>query len=239
MTDFRERAVLGALSLLSVTTGAVDALSFLVLGHVFTALATGNLLFLAFALGGTSDIPSAVPSTVSLAAFVLGVVCGSALIRVLRRRRPFWLPHTLAAEAVLLAVAAVVALGWPGDGSVSSGQRYAVIGLVALAMGLRNIGVVRAPITGMTTLLIQIPLVTLIGTLLVPGTTASGGREIRFVRPVATVAGMFLGGLAGTLMVPWGPSPALFVLSGVVALIAASGLLLSPGDAETVAGRSV
>jgi uncharacterized membrane protein YoaK (UPF0700 family) len=30
----------------------VDAISFLALGQVFTALATGNLLFLAFALGG-------------------------------------------------------------------------------------------------------------------------------------------------------------------------------------------
>ena len=51
-TAQHEVPVTVAMAVLTVTAGAVDAISFLALGQVFTALATGNLLFLAFALGG-------------------------------------------------------------------------------------------------------------------------------------------------------------------------------------------
>jgi hypothetical protein len=37
---------------LTVVTGMVDAFSYLVLGHVFVANMTGNVVFLAFALAG-------------------------------------------------------------------------------------------------------------------------------------------------------------------------------------------
>jgi uncharacterized membrane protein YoaK (UPF0700 family) len=42
------RSLLG----LTVVTGVVDAVSFLGLGHIFTANMTGNVVFLGFALGG-------------------------------------------------------------------------------------------------------------------------------------------------------------------------------------------
>ena len=38
---------------LTAVTGLVDAFSYLVLGHVFVANMTGNVVFLAFALAGT------------------------------------------------------------------------------------------------------------------------------------------------------------------------------------------
>jgi uncharacterized membrane protein YoaK (UPF0700 family) len=43
---------------LTVVTGVVDAVSFLGLGHVFTANMTGNVVFLGFALGGARDMAS-------------------------------------------------------------------------------------------------------------------------------------------------------------------------------------
>ena len=75
-----------AMAVLTVTAGAVDAISFLALGQVFTALATGNLLFLAFALGGQGSVPVERPA-IALAAFIVGVTTGSALIRALVLQR--------------------------------------------------------------------------------------------------------------------------------------------------------
>ena len=58
------RALLG----LTVVTGLVDAISFLGLGHIFTANMTGNVVFLGFAAGGAPDI-SAARSIAALCAF--------------------------------------------------------------------------------------------------------------------------------------------------------------------------
>ena len=51
--------------ILTVVTGLVDAFSYLVLGHVFVANMTGNVVFLAFALTGAKGF--------SVAASLLGV----------------------------------------------------------------------------------------------------------------------------------------------------------------------
>src|ERR1035438_8269566 len=56
---------------MTLVTGLVDAFSYLVLGHVFVANMTGNIVFLAFALAGAPgfSIPA---SLVALCSFVLG-----------------------------------------------------------------------------------------------------------------------------------------------------------------------
>src|SRR6185437_16527444 len=112
-----------AMAVLTVTAGAIDAISFLALGHVFTALATGNLLFLAFALGGQGAVPVERPA-IALAAFIAGVIMGSALLRALGQHR--WFPIALAVEAALVAVAGFVAV----DGPVGVAQLL-VIAIVA------------------------------------------------------------------------------------------------------------
>src|SRR5438093_21811 len=62
-----------ALIVLTFSTGLIDALSFLALGHVFTANMTGNVVFLAFAVGGATGL-SAARSGTSLLAFMAGAV---------------------------------------------------------------------------------------------------------------------------------------------------------------------
>jgi hypothetical protein len=63
---------------MTLVTGLVDAFSYLVLGHVFVANMTGNIVFLAFALAGASgfSIPA---SLVALGSFVLGSFGGGLL----------------------------------------------------------------------------------------------------------------------------------------------------------------
>src|SRR5579862_5558712 len=67
---------------LTAVTGLVDAFSYLVLGHVFVANMTGNVVFLAFALVGVSGF-SVVASVVALACFALGALVAGRLGRSL------------------------------------------------------------------------------------------------------------------------------------------------------------
>ena len=46
-----------ALLVLTFTTGLVDAVSYLGLGHVFTANMTGNIVFLGFGIAGGTELP--------------------------------------------------------------------------------------------------------------------------------------------------------------------------------------
>ncbi len=61
------------LLMLTVVTGLVDAYSYLVLGHVFVANMTGNVVFLAFALVGAQGF-SLGASLLALGAFALGAL---------------------------------------------------------------------------------------------------------------------------------------------------------------------
>src|ERR1700694_1000194 len=64
-----------ALLLLTFTTGVVDAVSYLGLGHVFTANMTGNIVLLGFGIAGGTGLPVLAP-LVSLAAFLVGAGAG-------------------------------------------------------------------------------------------------------------------------------------------------------------------
>src|SRR5947209_10995839 len=62
--------------LLTVTTGAVDAASFLALGNVFGSVITGNMVLLGVA-AGTGRPELAVHSGVALAGYVAGVAAAA------------------------------------------------------------------------------------------------------------------------------------------------------------------
>jgi uncharacterized membrane protein YoaK (UPF0700 family) len=100
-------ALVPLLLALTVVTGFVDAISILRLGHVFVANMTGNVVFLGFAVAGSSGF-SISASLVALAAFLAGVAAWGQ-IPVAGRRAA--LARTVAMEAVLLAVGTVVAVG--------------------------------------------------------------------------------------------------------------------------------
>src|SRR6476661_6943493 len=79
---------------LTVVTGLVDAFSYLLLGHVFVANMTGNVVFLGFALAGAPgfSIPA---SLVALGSFVCGALVGGRAASRLAHHRG----HLLAAAA--------------------------------------------------------------------------------------------------------------------------------------------
>src|SRR3989440_9139850 len=67
-----------ALLMLTFTTGLVDAVSYLGLGHVFTANMTGNIVLLGFGIAGSGGLPVVGP-VVSLCSFLVGAGAGGRL----------------------------------------------------------------------------------------------------------------------------------------------------------------
>src|ERR1700732_3123031 len=88
------------LLVLTVTTGVVDAVSYLGLGHVFTANMTGNVVLLGFGIAGTGGLPVVAP-LVSLIAFVAGSATGSVLAARIGERSPVPLAAPIAVEVML------------------------------------------------------------------------------------------------------------------------------------------
>src|SRR5207247_10383288 len=90
-----------ALLVPTVTTGLIDAVSYLALGHVFTANMTGNVVFLAFAVAGAPGL-SIPRSAVSLGAFLAGAVAGGRLAaRLGTGPQHHWVATAFGAGAVL------------------------------------------------------------------------------------------------------------------------------------------
>src|SRR5438874_2474519 len=120
---------------LTVVTGLVDAFSFLVLGHVFVANMTGNVVFLGFALAGAAGF-SISASLSALGAFCLGALAGGRLSTHLRAHRGRLLTVASAVEAFLVGGSVAIAATASNPGS--SWNRFVLILLLGLAMGMQN-----------------------------------------------------------------------------------------------------
>jgi uncharacterized membrane protein YoaK (UPF0700 family) len=196
LTDAAARSILHPLSrgllLLTVTTGVVDAVSFLGLGRVFTANMTGNVVFLGFGIAGSGGLPVLAP-IVSLAAFAIGARAGAVLSGRLEGRYPAQIAVPLAAEVTLIVVAALLAAAIdvrPGDAS-----GYVLIALLAIAMGVRNAAVRRLAVPDVNTTVLTGTITALAANLTLLGGTGQGTT-----RRVAAVVAMFVGALVGALL---------------------------------------
>jgi uncharacterized membrane protein YoaK (UPF0700 family) len=144
-----------ALLVLTFTTGLVDAVSYLGLGHVFTANMTGNIVLLGFGIAGSSGLPVVAP-LVSLGAFLVGSGAGGVLARRLGHRHPAHVARALAIEASLIGAAAIFAAVLSVHPASFSGDL--VIALLAFAMGVRNATVRRIGIPDLTTTVLTMTL---------------------------------------------------------------------------------
>ncbi len=176
------------LTALTVISGMVDAISYLGLGHVFTANMTGNVVILGFAAALTPGF-SVTGSLLSLAAFLVGsVLAGRTAIWFQQRPRSRWLRTTLAAEAVLQAIATVVSF-------TTTDSTYLLIIILAVAMGLRNGTVRKLGVPDMTTTVLTMTL-----TGLASDSTLAGGDNPRALRRLSAVVSMLVGAFAGAML---------------------------------------
>ncbi len=180
------------LLVLTFTTGLVDAVSYLGLGHVFAANMTGNVVLLGFGVAGAGGLPVLSP-LIALAAFLAGAVAGGRLAARLADRRTLHIARSLAMEVALIGVAFALAASGAVHANRFSGDL--VIGLLAFAMGLRNATVRRLAVPDLSTTVLTMTLTGLASDSLLAGHDGKGSA-----RRGGAVLAMFGGALVGALL---------------------------------------
>ncbi len=182
------------LVLLALASGGSDAISFLMLGRIFTSAMTGNTALLGIAVGEgrTSD---ALLGLAALAGFIVGAATAAAvseyrgetdLARVLRPLFAF--------EALYLGCFALLwsFAGHPAGG----GPLFGLIILSAAAMGIQSVIARKINAPGINTIVFTSTLVTIV--------TSVTGAVVRRLRPVVGFAtrrqlGIFVAYAAGAI----------------------------------------
>ena len=138
------------LLVLTWAAGMVDAVSYLGLGHVFTAMMTGNTVLLGLALA-QGEMLAAARSILALLGFALGVTLGAMVVEP-DESETEW-PHVVTAA---FAMEAAVLLGFAGLWHWSGPARgdhtvHVLIMLLGTAMGIQAAAVRRLDVPGIAT----------------------------------------------------------------------------------------
>jgi uncharacterized membrane protein YoaK (UPF0700 family) len=210
-----------ALLALTFTTGLVDAVSFLGLGHVFAANMTGNVVLLGFGIAGAGGLPVVAP-LISLAAFVAGGLAGGELAVRVGDRHAAWVGATLATEVTLVVASAIVAA--TVDLHPTTFAADLVIAMLALAMGVRTATVRKLAVPDLTTTVLTMTLTGLASEL-----PAGVRTRTATARRVAAIVAMLVGAVVGALVVKSSLAGALFAAAAVAAVAAMAYLPVAIG----------
>lgn len=202
------------LATLTVVSGIVDAVSFLALGHVFTANMTGNVALIGFGIAGAPAF-SVTASLCALGLFLAGAVGGGRIALRVPSQRSLLLV-VVAIETALTVAAAIIARTH-GDLGIGSGwPRYTLIALLSLGMGARNSAVRTIGVPDMTTTVLT---TTLTG--FASESSLAGGHNPNAAHRATSVLCMFGGALVGAVLVQHlHPGWALVIASVILVLTA-------------------
>jgi uncharacterized membrane protein YoaK (UPF0700 family) len=218
-----ERTTVACLLLLTFSTGIVDAISVLVLGHVFVANMTGNVIFLGFwfAPHTVVDMTAALVAFVS---FVTGAVVGGRLSRHLDGNVRRWLTVALGVEVVLLTTLSI--LSGAGVLDYHNNTKLILIAGLAVTFGsqaatARQFGIQELSTTVLTTTIVGIGF----------DSRVAGGTGHREKLRYSVVLTMCGGALVGATLTRWFVAPVIG-LSAVVVALAAAVFRFGPRRAE-------
>jgi len=128
------------LNALTVSSGAVDAISFLALGKVFSAFMTGNIAFLGLRVAG-ADAPGVVAIVVSMVAFAVGVYLSTRIVKP-SEGSGMWPGRVTAALGLsLIAHVVFLAVWFATNGQPSIDVAHVLLGSWGLAMGMQSAAV--------------------------------------------------------------------------------------------------
>jgi uncharacterized membrane protein YoaK (UPF0700 family) len=178
---------------MTVVTGLVDAFSYLLLGHVFVANMTGNVVFLGFALAGAPGF-SVTASLTAVAAFGLGALFGGKLGS--RHRDHRGRLHSSAASLQALFLAAAVALAVASGSPLAAGYHYALIVALGIAMGIQNASARQIAVPDLTTTVLTLTI-----TGIAADSALAGGDGSKAVRRMLAIASMLAGALLGAALI--------------------------------------
>jgi uncharacterized membrane protein YoaK (UPF0700 family) len=185
---------------LTLATGSVDAISWLVLGKVFSAFMTGNLVFLGIVTGGAPG-PDIVHVAISLVAFALGAAVSGRILRTNSRREHPWPIQVTMALAVTAILEAGVLGIWKSYGGHPSSHAIPVfIGMLSMAMGIQTVAVASLRVRGVFTTAATATLAFLMG-------DAAGLPHLRgeAQRLAIVVLGLVMGAGVGAFLVEKAP----------------------------------
>jgi uncharacterized membrane protein YoaK (UPF0700 family) len=216
---------------LTVSTGAVDAISWLVLDKVFSAFMTGNLVYLGFRTAGAPG-PSLPGVVAAVGAFAVGAALAARIVAPSADSERVW-PHrvTLALGATLVAQAAFLAV-WIGvDAQPSRRAGDVLIAVSALAMGMQTSAIFSLGVRAVFTTAATATWAVLMGDL--SGWSQSRGERRRLS---AVIVGLFAGAVVGGLLVVHARSLAPvfpLIVTGIVVAVAALAFESSRSSAST------
>jgi uncharacterized membrane protein YoaK (UPF0700 family) len=178
---------------MTVVTGLVDAFSYLVLGHVFVANMTGNVVFLGFSLVGAPGF-SIAASIAALVSFWFGAFIGGRVGARLGQDRGQLLTTAVSVQAAFLTVAVILAA--VSGNPVSGGFRYPLILSLALAMGIQNATARKLAVPDLTTTVLTLTI-----TGIAAESATAGAAKSSNGRRVVSVTAMLVGALVGAVLV--------------------------------------
>lgn len=179
------------LLVLTFTTGLIDAVSLLVLGTIFVANMTGNIVFLGLSLVGITTFVWWA-ALIALVAFVVGALIGGGIALRHGHHRALHLRTGLIFEVSLVSIAMVLAYIDPAFDVFW--MRVAAIVTLALAMGIQNAVARSLAVPDLTTTVLTL---TLTGAF-ADGTAGVGGH---LVRRLLIVLVMFAGAATGAALI--------------------------------------
>jgi uncharacterized membrane protein YoaK (UPF0700 family) len=210
---------------MTLVTGLVDAFSYLLLGHVFVANMTGNVVLLGFALAGAPgfSIPA---SAAAIASFGLGALVGGHTATRLSQHRGRLLGTTASMQTAFF-VASVVLAASSGN-PVTAAYRYPLIVVLAVSMGIQNAAARKLAVPDLTTTVLTMTI-----TGVAADSTVAGGKGARAGRRLTAVAAMLAGALLGAALVIHTAIfyPLLIALIVTAIVAAAAAILGKPGPA--------
>lgn len=179
---------------LTVASGAVDAISYLGLGKIFSAFMTGNLVFLGFSIAEIEG-PDVVPVIVALVMFTAGAFLGLRFTAMRSNESGSWFPAvTVLLAFVAIAEASFLVVWLSTAGHPSTVDADVLIALSSLAMGIQTAAVRSLGVQGIFTTAGTFTLVAFAGTF------AGSRSRSEMPRLVGVLLGLVAGAVAGGLL---------------------------------------
>jgi uncharacterized membrane protein YoaK (UPF0700 family) len=196
------------LLILTGSTGAIDAVSYLALDRVFTGNMTGNVLFLGFGLVGIGGIPF-LNNAIALIGFIVGSIVSG---RIIGRNRPKGLP--VSSRWVLGTGAAIIvflAVFWLTVGTLAHIELLIVTGLLAVVMGAQVSAVKPIGNSDVTTIVVTNTVANL-----ARDSRLAGGKGEKWLSRLGAVVAMGVGAAIGAAAVHWSGGPAALVAAAII-----------------------
>jgi len=213
------------LNALTVSSGAIDAISFLALGKVFSAFMTGNIAFLGLRVAGASA-PGVVAIFSSIVAFAAGVYLSTRIVKHSADSGIWPQRVTVALGVSLIPHAAFLAVWFATNGQPSLDVAHVLVGLWGFAMGMQSAAVRTLHVEGVFTTAATATVIFLAGDLTNWSATVMERRRLAGV-----LVSLFVGSTAGGLLLVHAHifAPVLPFLVTVAAVATAAIVLREPG----------